>query len=318
MKIIFLCLLLCFALLVHAQNNDQYSSFVKQADSLTKEKKYLEAAKAFSAAFTSIDGKAFPNDRYNAACAWALAGMADSAFFHLFRLADGSAYSNYRHITTDEDLKSLHPDTRWNILLEKVAANLAKEEANLIKPLVAELRIIYEDDQFYRKDIEKMIADKGRESPEVKEWLRLMDIADSINYVRVSKILDEYGWLGRDKIGDIGAHTLFLVIQHAPLDVQTKYLPMLKEAVMQKRASSHHLAMLEDRIATRTGREQLYGTQLMMNKETGKPELLPLADPDGVDERRAAVGLGPLSEFLKIYYGIDWDLASYKKTRKQH
>jgi hypothetical protein len=58
------------------------------------------------------------------------------------------------------------------------------------------------------------------------------------------------------------------------------------------------IAMLEDRIRTFEGRGQLYGTQFDWD-EQGRLSPMPIEDPDNVDERRATVGLGPLSEDLE-------------------
>lgn len=53
--------------------------------------------------------------------------------------------------------------------------------------------------------------------------------------------------------------------------------------------------MLEDRIRCFEGRPQRYGTQFDWD-EHGELSALPVEDADSVDERRRAVGLGPLAE----------------------
>jgi hypothetical protein len=45
------------------------------------------------------------------------------------------------------------------------------------------------------------------------------------------------------------------------------------------------------------GREQVYGTQ-MTGEVGGGPTPWPIEDSEHVDERRAAVGLGPLDEYV--------------------
>ena len=47
------------------------------------------------------------------------------------------------------------------------------------------------------------------------------------------------------------------------------------------------------------GEPQIYGTQMRFSAETGQTELYPIANEAEVDERRAAVLLEPLSEYLK-------------------
>lgn len=47
--------------------------------------------------------------------------------------------------------------------------------------------------------------------------------------------------------------------------------------------------------ATRAGRPQVYGTQYGMTEAGFGPH--PVEDPDGLDERRAAVGLQPMADY---------------------
>jgi len=63
---------------------------------------------------------------------------------------------------------------------------------------------------------------------------KIMDRKDSINLIKVMKILDERGWLGKNVVGEQGNKTLFLVVQHADLEYQQKYLPMMRDAVKKR------------------------------------------------------------------------------------
>lgn len=113
-------------------SQEEYSINIKKADSLIKLKDYKGAAMEYSRAFKSMGWKGKIIDRYNAACCWALAGVSDSAFFQLYKIADFEKmpYKNYDHITTDTDLFSLHNDKRWQPLLEMVRKNKEKAEAS--------------------------------------------------------------------------------------------------------------------------------------------------------------------------------------------
>lgn len=143
-----------------------------------------------------------------------------------------------------------------------------------------------------------------------------MIATDSANIIRVTKILDEYGWLGKDKLGSTANSALFLVIQHSDLKVQERYLPMMRIAVKEGRAAGSSLALLEDRVALGQGKLQIYGSQVRMNHAVNTNYVLPLIDPDNVDERRAAVGLGPLADYVKIWKMV-WDVEAYKKLLPQ-
>lgn len=86
----------------------------------------------------------------------------------------------------------------------------------------------------------------------------------------------------------------------------------MREAVKNGNANGADLALLEDRVALRTGKKQIYGSQIWRDPETGKFHVMPLDDPDNVDERRAAVGLGKLQDYISIW-GVKWDAEEYKK-----
>ena len=308
-------ILLLLVISASAQDMSKYNELVKQAWQYYENKDYMLSALTYEKAFASLENKGTSTDRYNAACSWALTGVKDSAFKQLFYIADKSNYSNYNHISVDTDLTSLHNDSRWNELLTIIKANKEKEEANYDKELVAILDTIYQSDQKYRMQIEGIKEKYGWESDEMKELLNKMSEADSINLIHITKILDERGWLGTDIIGKRGNSTLFLVIQHADIKTQEKYLPMMREAVKKGNAPASSLALLEDRVALRQGKKQIYGSQIGTDKATGEYYVLPLEDPDHVNERRTAVGLQPLEDYVSNW-DIKWDVEEYKKQLK--
>ena len=87
---------------------------------------------------------------------------------------------------------------------------------------------------------------------------------------------------------------------------------MMREAVQMKKASGSSLALLEDRVALGEGRKQTYGSQIGFDESSGKYYVLPLEDPDKVDQRRASVGLGPLADYVKRW-DVIWDGEADKK-----
>jgi hypothetical protein len=297
--------------LAYSQDMDAYRKLILKADSLYEKADYKNAASAFSQAFKTNDWKGYPDDRYNAACCWALANVPDSAFFNLDRIAKLSDYQNYGHLTSDGDLKSLHHDKRWKPLTELVKKNKEKAEAKLNKPLVATLDSIHEDDQALRMKVQEIEKQQGPKSEEMRKIWKQININDSLNLIKVKAILDKYGWLGADVVGNQGNSTLFLVIQHSDLKTQEHYLPLMREAVKNGKASGSSLALLEDRIEIRSGRKQIYGSQIGMDANNNY-YVSPLMDPDHVDKRRASVGLPPLADYVK-YWNMTWDVELYKK-----
>lgn len=139
----------------------------------------------------------------------------------------------------------------------------------------------------------------GKDSDELKYFWSLINEQDSINEIAVTKIIDKYGWLSIDRVGQNANQSLWLVIQHAPLEVQEKYLPLLRESVMQNQSPGWHLAFLEDRILMRNGKKQIYGTQSKLNNETGQFEIAPIKNFGTVNERRKEIGLEPIEEYAE-------------------
>ncbi len=177
--------------------------------------------------------------------------------------------------------------------------------------LSAELAIIMHDDQYYRSQIDDIEKKYGTQSPQMKaQWQRIGKL-DSIDQQKIKAILDKDGWPGPYEIGAEGSAAIFLVIQHAGLDMQLKYLPLVKDAVKRASLNAGSLALLEDRINITQHKKQVYGSQLT-GDGTGKYYVLPLEDPDNVDKRRTAVGLQPLKEYLQ-YWKMEWDIEQYKK-----
>jgi len=293
-----------------AQNKQKYNEHVDTASALYHSKEYKKSAEKYQEAFEQLEGKAYPNDRYNAACSYALAQDTENSFYHLFRLAESTTrYSDYHHITNDTDLNSLHKDKRWNKLIPLVKANKEEKEKYYDKPLVAILDTVYKDDTTDRRKIDQIINDFGYESDEYKNLWDTINKKDSINQIKVNKIIDERGWLGEDVIGFQGNKTLFLVIQHADLDIQLKYWPIMQQAAKDGNVRKSYMALLEDRIALRQGKKQIYGSQIQGDID-GNYYVRPLIDPENVDIRRAEVGLNTMAEYVKRW-DITWDVEKY-------
>jgi len=290
----------------------KYVAFVKQADSLYSIKDFKNSALRYTAAFKSNKWTGLLVDQYNAACSWALANEPDSAFFRLNSIAGILNFSDISHISNDPNLKTLYTDNRWKPLLEKIRLNKHNAESGLNKPLVTLLDSIYDQDQKYRLQIDSITKKNGWDSKELNEHWKIINQMDSINLIQVKSILDVNGWLGEDEIGSQGNSTLFLVIQHADQTTQEKYLPMMRTAVKNGKADANSLALLEDRVALRQGKRQIYGSQIGQDPNTKLYYVLPLEDPDNVDKRRFEVGLQPLLQYI-AQWQIKWDVKKYKK-----
>ena len=66
-------------------------------------------------------------------------------------------------------------------------------------------------------------------------------------------------------------------------------------------ASGQSFALLSDRTRLALGQTQLYGSQLWGRQESPGWVVPRLEDPDGVDARRAALGMMPLEQYLDLF-----------------
>jgi len=129
--------------------------------------------------------------------------------------------------------------------------------------------------------------------------------ADRRNLARLEEIIAQRGWPGAGLVAEDGAQAAFLVLQHAPVEAQERYLPQVRQAAAAGQLPTGMAAMLEDRVLMQRGRNQLYGTQLRVDPATRALSLWPVDDEAHVDERRARVGLNPLADYLRGF-GIEY------------
>lgn len=202
------------------------------------------------------------------------------------------------------------------LLMVKISFGQTQNKKDFDKSLMAQLDTIHKLDQYYRQQMSEIEKKYGAQSEEFITLVLQIEETDSLNLIAVEKILDGYGWLGADVIGEQGNKTLFLVIQHSDLETQLKYLPMMREAVKLGNAGKIDFALFEDRIAMRQGKRQTYGSQISKDYDTGEVYVWPLIEPEKVNERRAEVGLGPIEDYVR-HVGIRWDVEKHKERTKR-
>lgn len=167
-----------------------------------------------------------------------------------------------------------------------------------------ELLAMKEQDQRYRRIIVAATAPGTRPTPD-SATLRAMNQADAVNLARLTAIIDQHGWPGTRMVGQEGSVAAFLILQHGDPATQEKYLPMVRRAAAAREIYPGLLATLEDRVRLHHGEPQLYGTQLTESPDTHRMVVWKIEDEANVDQRRAAVGLPPLADYLK-HMGIEY------------
>jgi len=200
------------------------------------------------------------------------------------------------------------------ITLIACSINLLNGQKLNIDSLKTVLDTVWKTDQGYRFKLIDLQKSGKNESADYKNLILSIKKTDTINLKIVTTIIDKYGWLGPDDIGFNGSQALFIVIQHADLATQEKYLPIIRKAAKQGKTLPSNLAILEDRIALRQGKKQIYGSQIWIDSKTGKKYIQPIEDPENVDKRRLEVGLPTMNEYLQQFFQINWDIEEYRKN----
>jgi hypothetical protein len=249
------------------------------------------------------------HNTYNYACALALSNQKDNAFYYV-NIA--TAKDTSVKALTDPDFYFLIYDDRWtalqNKLIERVEAKYGKYE-NL--ELSRELWTMKIKDQafYYHLNIAGKIPGQ---TPLVTDAIwELKRLINEENIQRLSEIVDAYGWPKKSVVKGSAATAAFLVVQHADLEMQKKYLPLIKEAAENGEADLSSLALLIDRINIREGKKQIYGSQITINSD-GTYQVDDLFEPEYVNQRRKKMGLRPIEDYVKNW-GIEWNIKQKEK-----
>lgn len=186
----------------------------------------------------------------------------------------------------------------WSVLAQ------TKPEVNTA--LQQQLIEMGKEDQKHREELSELMSklagpDKDKLMPRYLQLVEAQAALDTKLLQQLEAIIAKHGWPTISLVGKEANVNAFLIIQHADLEYQKKYFPLLKAAAEKNEARKSDVAMLEDRILMREGKKQIYGSQLRRNEQTQKLELYPIEDEANVDKRRASVGLMPLKEYLKHF-----------------
>lgn len=111
------------------------------------------------------------------------------------------------------------------------------------------------------------------------------------------------------QVGEQGMSAAFLLVQHADRDpaFQMRVLDTLQHRGADRGVKDSELALLTDRVLRAQKKPQRYGTQFGPDPaHPGKVLMAPVEDPAHLDERRAAMGLMPISDYrcvVEVVYG---------------
>ncbi|MFD8478427.1 DUF4135 domain-containing protein [Kitasatospora sp. NPDC059673] len=114
-------------------------------------------------------------------------------------------------------------------------------------------------------------------------------------------VVAEHGWPGRALVGAQAATVACALLQHHTGDLafRRECLALIEAAAEHGDLPRRDAAYLTDSLRRAEGRPQLYGTKFE-RVAGGALRPCPIEDEDRVDERRAAVGLGPLADYAAL------------------
>ncbi len=286
-------------------NGQQFEK--SKADSLRDEGNIKLAVQEYSKLYQQDSTNR--NNTYNYARALALDRQIDTAFYYL-NIA--TAKDTSVQTLNDPDFYFLIEDDRWaglqNNLVERVEAKFGKYK-NI--ELSKELWTMGIKDQAFYYHLDVVNNTVGRESPINAAIWELKKKINNQNLNRLVEIIDTHGWPKKSVVEGSAASSVFLIIQHAGIETQKKYLPLMTEAANNGEAEWSSLALLIDRVNLREGKEQKYGSQIYRNKD-GSFYVKDLQEPEYVNQRRKEVGLGPIEEYVQRF-GIEWTIEQKEK-----
>ena len=140
---------------------------------------------------------------------------------------------------------------------------------------------------------------------------------DSLNRVAVDSLLQN-GW--PEGLSEQSNQTIWLIIDHAHVEYQERYLPLIEQQAVRGIISPSDYATLLDRVNVRRQRPQRFGTQTGYKQRDDEvfTFVYPIEDVDALDSLRLSVGLDSIHLYLrqvsetlgteiKIDPGLTWE-----------
>lgn len=124
---------------------------------------------------------------------------------------------------------------------------------------------------------------------------------DGVSTSMMKGLVAAHGWIDATRFGVATAKRAWLLVQHADHDTafQARVLTLMEPLLETGGVDPSQFAYLWDRVAVNAGRKQRYGTQPDWHCKADRTlDLMPLEDPENVDARRAALGMGPVAHDL--------------------
>jgi hypothetical protein len=151
------------------------------------------------------------------------------------------------------------------------------------------------------QEVRERVASAMRSGATIShDLVKEQDRVDRENLAKLKEIVSKHGWPTVSLVGKEASKSAFLIVQHGTHDLPFMFecLRLMEPHLATGEASKPNYALLYDRTALHSGKKQRYGSQV--KPKNGKWVMEPCEDPANVDARRKAMGLPPMSEYLKV------------------
>lgn len=233
------------------------------------------------------------------ACTYGRDGQADSAFKYL---NENLRYDTSIYALINPDFLFIRNDPRWVAFENRWIDSVLRYSPNKIKdiPLAKKLWHMYALDQAYFYEMKVLDPTYGDSSALMSTFQNLKREINLENERLLDSIVAVKGWPKISQVGYAASGAAFLIVQHAPLATQQKYLPVIKKRCEEGEAQWEDYAHVYDRIQMLTNKPQLYGTQCEFIGPNRELRFYPVEDEAEVNKRRAAFGMRPIEEYAEM------------------
>lgn len=157
------------------------------------------------------------------------------------------------------------------------------------------LKESFELDQKLRKDALVQSHQSLRSLDDIMHEMAIDEVNDR-HILQLKKVIAYHGW---PRISEFSSETCdhaWILVQHTHDIEFQKHCLALMQQLPSEEVNKKSIAYLYDRIQTNNGQLQKYGTQI--DSKTKKP--FAIEDPEHIDERRTAMGLEPLQDYVNF------------------
>jgi len=149
------------------------------------------------------------------------------------------------------------------------------------------------------RDVDQAVRARMNGAGSLTEALgREMIALDATHTRRLLEIFKVHGFPGIELVGKDGVQAVLILVLHSPsIELQKQSLSYLTKAWRRREVPPEAVAGMTDTLRHRQGKPQIYGTRFEI--VDGKLVLGKIKDPARLHQRRAKLGLMPMSEYVK-------------------